>query len=489
MPQPEIVRHHSSCPSPQAAQSANVRNAQHQEPLATHSTHDPAVGDSDTHLPRPSFADQDAYSIPDTYLNLNELAASRPVDDADDGSIHGHASLDRTRSLQQQQQQQQQQHSPLDASPPADERPGQEPASRALTQLYTVSYLVFFALAGTLARVGLAALTHYADTPVIFTTIWANFGGSLVMGFLAEDRKLFRHEWAAHVDRHAGGNARKSDQEEACAPPPAADCAAAKQAHLAFKKTMPLYIGLATGFCGSFTSFSSFMRDLFLAMSDDLVAPGFGTRPEESRSGGYSFMAMVAVVVTTLALSLSGLAFGAHCAAAAERFVPSVPRRWCRRALDPLAVALGWGCWLGAVLMAVFPPDDSWRGKVVYALVFAPPGCLARFCLALALNGKLATFPLGTFAANVLGTAVLGMAWDMAHLPIGGVVGCQVLQGVEDGFCGCLTTVSTWVAELSSLRRRSAYLYGATSVVVSWAALVLIMGGLRWTEGWSALKC
>jgi fluoride ion exporter CrcB/FEX len=263
---------------------------------------------------------------------------------------------------------------------------------------------------------------------------------------------------------------------------------AAKKAHLATKKTIPLYIGLATGFCGSFTSFSTFIRDVFLAMSNDIVSPGFGTTAE-SRNGGYSFMAMLAVIITTVGLSLSGLVLGAHLAIATEPIVPSIPFSGMRKLLDPVFVLLGWGCWLGAILMSIFPPHDQWRGQVTFALVFAPLGCLARFYLALYLNGKMATFPAGTFAANVIGTAVLGMAWDIAHIPTGGVVGCQVLQGVEDGFCGCLTTVSTWVAELNSLRRKNSYIYGATSVVVSFGVMVLIMGGMRWTDGWSALMC
>ncbi|PHH84597.1 hypothetical protein CDD83_1679 [Cordyceps sp. RAO-2017] len=154
-----------------------------------------------------------------------------------------------------------------------------------------------------------------------------------------------------------------------------------------------------------------------------------------------------------------------------------------------MCVLLGWGCWLGAVLLSVWPPRDFWRGRATLALVFAPPGCLLRFYLAALLNGRRPAFPLGTFAANVFGCAVLAMAWDIAHVPVGGYVGCQVLQGIEDGFCGCLTTISTWVAELAALRRLHAYLYGAASVLVSFALMVVIMGGLRWTDGFSHLDC
>ena len=57
------------------------------------------------------------------------------------------------------------------------------------------------------------------------------------------------------------------------------------------------------------------------------------------------------------------------------------------------------------------------------------------------------------------------------------------------GFCGCLSTVSTWVSELASLRRRNAYRYGAASVIVALCFLIIIMGSLQWTIGFSDLQC
>lgn len=365
----------------------------------------------------------------------------------------------------------------------------EKPVSKGATQFITLSYLIFFSLLGTLARVGLTALTIYPGAPVIFSTLWANVGGSIIIGFLSEDRKLFRHELGVSTIDQKLARAKKKDDEEGGLglEEEVVDLVEAKKAHMAMKKTIPLYIGLATGFCGSFTSFSSFIRDGFLAMSNNMVVPGEGH--PKSRNGGYSFMALLAVLIATISLSLSGLIFGTHLAEACEWFTPSISSKFMRKVLDLLAVVVGWGCWIGAVLMAIFPPREVWRGQVVFSLIFAPLGCIARFYLAIGLNGKLPKFPLGTFAANVLGTAVLGMGWDIAHVPLGGVIGCQVLQGIEDGFCGCLTTVSTWVAELSSLRKRNAYIYGAASVVVSLAVMIAIMGGLAWSDGFGVLAC
>ncbi|KAJ5098141.1 hypothetical protein N7532_005142 [Penicillium argentinense] len=355
-----------------------------------------------------------------------------------------------------------------------------------VTHFYTVSYLIFFAIWGTLARVGLQALTFYTGAPVVTGVLWANVGGSLVMGFLAEDRKLFCEEWGQTPIQP-----KTTDEAHELA-----------KKHKAVKKTIPLYVGLATGFCGCFTSFSSFIRDVFLALSNSLPDPSLPAGDSiVSRNGGYSFMALVAVIILTVSLSLSALIFGAHLALALARFTPTVPFAPTRRIVDPAIVVLGWGCWLGAVFLAIWPPDrhdgpDTWRGRAVLACVFAPLGCLFRFYVSLYLNSRISSFPLGTFTVNIFGTIIEGVCYDLQHVSgLGAVVpaalsGCQVLQGVMDGFCGSATTVSTWVAELNGLsKRRHAYVYGVTSVAVALGFLVVIMGSLAWTRGFDEAVC
>ena len=358
--------------------------------------------------------------------------------------------------------------------------------SKKVTHFYTVSGLIFFAIMGTLARLGLQALTFYTGAPVVTGVLWANVAGSLVMGFLVEDRSLFREEWG----------------EAPTAPKDPHNAAEHVKRHKAVKKTIPLYIGLTTGFCGCCTSFSSFIRDVFLALANALPDPSLPSGATiASRNGGYSFMALVAVILLTVSLSLSALIFGAHLALALERVTPTVPFALARRVLDPVTVVLGWGCWLGGVFLAIWPPDrfngpDDWRGRAVFALVFAPLGCLLRFYVSLYLNARIPAFPLGTFTVNMFGTMIEGMSYDLQHVNgLGAVVpaaltGCQVLQGVMDGFCGSTTTISSWVAELNGLsRRRHSYVYGVTSVAVALGLLVVIMGSLLWTRGFDHPVC
>lgn len=435
--------------------------------------------------------------IPESYRNLDEIAAKGPIENLEERRRYNYETLEDARSHDLEDTTDQAGSTSGDGGSPTVAQGRDKPAqgmqvSSLATQIYTVSYLILFSFLGTLARLGLQWLTNYAGAPV-FPSVWFTFGGSLVMGFLAEDRMIFRHEWGtptyerqiqkAKQDEESGNTSGSGSSGRM----PAVDLAAAKKAHLATKKTIPLYIGLATGFCGSFTSYSSFMRDAFLAVSNDLTyGSSTNTTP---RNGGYSFMALLGVIIITVTASLSGLFVGAHLAIALEPVTPSLPFLVTRRVADRLAVFLAWGCWAGAVVLAAIPPADYWRGVAVFSLVFAPLGTLARFYVSLWLNGLRPAFPLGTFMANMFGTAVLGMSWDLQRVPLGGVVGCQVLQGVEDGFCGCLTTVSTWVAELAGLRRRHAWVYGSSSVVVGFAIMVAVMGGLRWSDGFAALKC
>lgn len=479
--------------------------------------------------------------VPDDYANLDELAASSPIDRPYQQQREGYLEDRQSYSNDQQwRQRYDSQRKSSDgkiegsragsgglpstakesASPPSGQSspgvpekekplPLNQRRSQFATQLYTISYLIFFSILGTLARLGLQALTFYPGAPVRTGVLWANFGGSLIMGFLSEDRALFYHEdWGVTYTKPSKRNDEENGTSDEPRPLMLSRTASQKKQYATLKKTIPSYIGLATGFCGSFTSFSSFIRDAFLALSNALPVPvshtSSGTIPSSDlpRNGGYSFMAVLAVIIVTVAVCLGALQTGAHLAIALEPYIPSIPYIFARKFVDRTIVFVAWMSWLGAIAMAIWPPDrpggpvgypswaqERWRGDALFALVFAPLGCLLRFYASLHLNGKLKSFPLGTFAVNILGTALEGMFYDLQHVPLGGRVGCQVLQGAMDGFCGCLTTVSTWVSELKALRLRHAYIYGTASVGFGLALMVVIMGSLQWTHGFRNTSC
>lgn len=330
------------------------------------------------------------------------------------------------------------------------------------------------------------------------------------MGYLSEDRMFFRKQWdtalsSVRQTMEGSGTSRNSISDKN-----ADYLQAAKKAHIAEKKSLPVYIGLTVGFCGSFTSFSSLMRDVFLALSNDLVAAElFDTgaskaTANDTRKAGYSVMAVIAVVAIEVSLCFSALSFGAHLAIILEGASPKLSSLRLRRFMNPAIILIAWIAWALVIILCIWPPDrgtpvtESWHTvwmPIILALVFAPVGCLARFYASLHLNGMIVRFPLGTFVVNMVGVAVLGMCWDLQRAPLinsmigGGQIGCQVLQGIQDGFCGCLTTVSTWILELNGLRRKDSYLYGTVSVSLGLVILVVIMGTLKWTEGFAQPVC
>lgn len=395
---------------------------------------------------------------------LSELAAPEPLSSrdkaSDEESRDGH--VHRQQSLEEVQKEQ-------------GNVPPQRQHSTVATELYTVSWLILFSLWGTLARLGVEAITLYPNSPFPSRVLWANLGGSFAMGFLIEDRRLFQQEWGSPNPNAPASN------------------------HGKVKKTIPLYIGLATGFCGSFTSFSSFMRDAFLALTNALESPSpnspYHTDPViNPRNGGFSFLALLAILIAHPAISLAALQVGAQVALVSQPLLPTIPFRPGRKILDPLAVLLGFGCWLAAVFLAIWPAGDvvHWRSRAVLPLVFAPLGCLLRFYVSKHLNARIPAFPLGTFVVNIFGTMVLGMAFDLQHASSIGATNftaCAVISGIMEGFCGCLTTVSTWVAELQGLRRRHAWIYGTASAGVGLASMVVIMGSMGWTVGFTSPVC
>lgn len=388
-------------------------------------------------------------------------------------------------------------HSQSPSLAPRENKQQKDPSqvSATATHIYTISYLVLFSILGTLARLGVEAITRYPQAPFPSVVLWANVGGSLLMGFLAEDRRLFRQEW--------GMGSKDWSFHDLSTSAISSDADVIRRVHATHskvKKTIPLFVGLATGFCGSFTSFSSFMRDAFLALTNDLASPSttspFNTAPHPApRNGGFSFQATLAILIIQVACSISAFYFGAHVALLADPITPTLPFTLIRRILDPVAVFLGWGCWLGALILSILPPENFWRGRATLALVFAPPGCLLRFYASKYFNARIPSFPLGTFFVNLFGTGVLGLCYDLQHAPSiaaaphGTAAACQVLQGLMEGFCGCTTTVSTWVAELTSLRQRHAYIYGTTSTAVALALLVVVMGSVGWTSGFGTPVC
>ena len=127
-----------------------------------------------------------------------------------------------------------------------------------------------------------------------------------------------------------------------------------------------------------------------------------------------------------------------------------------------------------------------WKAIVVIS-VGASFGALLRWWLGMTLNPQFPAIPPGTLAANLIGAYVVGMA--MAFFATYTAVAPEWRLLVITGFCGGLTTFSTFSAELVTLMQqgRATWALGAAaahllgSIVMTFAGIgtVLWLRSLR----------
>jgi len=103
-------------------------------------------------------------------------------------------------------------------------------------------------------------------------------------------------------------------------------------------------------------------------------------------------------------------------------------------------------------------------------------GALLRWRFGLKLNPYFPTIPPGTLAANLLGAYIIGIA--IAFFATYPAVAPEWRLLVITGFCGGLTTFSTFCAELVALLRegRVGWACGAIAIHTGGSVLVTFAG-------------
>ncbi|KAG8882942.1 hypothetical protein FRB97_007538 [Tulasnella sp. 331] len=298
-----------------------------------------------------------------------------------------------------------------------------------------IALLMPGAVFGLLARLGLEGLTTYPGAS-IFTLAWVQVMGCFIMGLLIGIREPLSEYYPE------------------------------------------LYTALTTGFCGSLTTFSSWQVDVFLAWSNRTTRGGY------HRIWIYDVMDGLTRLLFTLALAVASVKFGLHLSSDAaptlQRWINHLGRtppplfRFVVSAASVLIYAL--------TLLMYFVLSPAYRGKATAALLFSFPGAFTRYYISLKFNPLRKTLPLGTLAVNTLGTLLLAVFY-VSERARGGALSftsCIMLKGLSDGYCGCLSTVSTFAAELTTLKKWQAWRYAALSILVGQVLTVAVIGGAEW---------
>lgn len=120
-----------------------------------------------------------------------------------------------------------------------------------------------------------------------------------------------------------------------------------------------------------------------------------------------------------------------------------------------------------------------WRSLLAIALGSIAGGML-RWGLSARLNGLYAAIPPGTLAANLLGAYIVGLA--VAFFASAPGLAPQWRLLLVTGFCGALTTFSTFAVEVVSLlqQRRMATALGALGLHLGGSLLLAAAGMASW---------
>ena len=328
---------------------------------------------------------------------------------------------------------------------------------------------------GVLVRRGLISLTSYSGT-YLGGVVWANFTACFVMGLAIDSSKLWNLllEQDDEKESEADGLRESSEQSR---------ISDRKVSAYANKGSIPLYVGLTTGFCGTCSSFSSVILEAFNKSTDTVVGASY-SYPNHA----YGIMEFLSVIFTQIGMSVVGFHLGKHLCDFGDRYSPSLTKRN-YKILESLSMVIGVVSIIITCILIGTKKTGSWRSWT-FSILFAPFGALLRFYISKYLNTKFVNFPLGTFSANVLGSLVLGVLTilgrgKLSHEGriVSNVLVCHVISGLDDGFCGGLTTVSTFIVELFALKLIYSYRYAITSIILSFVLVVLTLGSYNWTLG------
>lgn len=309
------------------------------------------------------------------------------------------------------------------------------------TTLETLCCITMFTYFGALTRMILSDLSHSSNTQFlphfVDSFFWANVHGSFVMGVFVALEKLFS------------------------------------------PKYIFWYIGVATGYCGSCTTFSTWQKvsaeqlvngrvvdglmALFITFCTSYMALVFGKHiGKQISKRRYNEIEFSEVTVTTITTSEVGSR-----------------NSFSRYSLLIVTFLLTAAIWIGVVL----DTKAEFRRKWWVAAAFGPIGSLARYWILLR-NRNLFTFPLYTFLVNVSASLISTMILTV-YLKFSNedrsdqwlaMYDLWINFGVGAGILGCFSTVSTFVNELHKLVDANifnAYRYGLLSVLVSQILCIL----------------
>jgi CrcB protein len=104
-------------------------------------------------------------------------------------------------------------------------------------------------------------------------------------------------------------------------------------------------------------------------------------------------------------------------------------------------------------------------------------GCLLRWFLNILFNSQPSAVPLGTLAANLIGGYIVGVA--VAFFAMNSNLAPEWRLLVITGFCGGLTTFSSFSAEVVTMLRQERIFWACTTIALHlFGSLLMTFAGI-----------
>lgn len=121
----------------------------------------------------------------------------------------------------------------------------------------------------------------------------------------------------------------------------------------------------------------------------------------------------------------------------------------------------------------------------IVAICFgASLGAVLRWLLGIRFNSLFPTIPMGTLAANLIGAYIIGLA--VGYFSQAPEISPEWRLLIITGFCGGLTTFSTFSAEVMTLLQEAQLGWAAATIVVHVSASIILTFAGLFT--WQLLK-
>ena len=122
-----------------------------------------------------------------------------------------------------------------------------------------------------------------------------------------------------------------------------------------------------------------------------------------------------------------------------------------------------------------------WR-SVVAVVVGGSIGCLLRWFLGLWFSGSGSVIPLGTLTANLVGGYIIGVS--VAYFALNNTLAPEWRLLIITGFCGGLTTFSSFSAEVVLMLRQDRMLWACGTVALHlFGSLLMTFAGFATVAG------